>query len=83
MPPGVAQEVDFEGQRVVAPNAARDAAGQGRADALTDAGLQVQIVYLQKFDGSTEQKDPPKIVIGKSAEPLPVGPIEMALVVWR
>lgn len=81
MPPGVAQEVDFEGQKVVATSAPRDAMGQSRADALSDAGLQARIVYLQKFDGSIEQKDPPKVATNKPVAPLISGLMAMALVV--
>ena len=79
--PIVAQGIDFEGQKVDAISAPRDATGQSRADALSDAGLQAQIVYMQKFDGSIEQKDPPKITAEKPVAPLISGPVAMVLVV--
>ncbi|MES2436000.1 MAG: hypothetical protein V4586_19475 [Pseudomonadota bacterium] len=78
--PGVAQEIDFEGQKVAATSAPRDAMGQSRADALSDAGLQAQIIYLQKFDGGIEQKDPPKATAEKPTAPLISGPMAMVLV---
>lgn len=78
--PSIAQEIDFEGQKVVAIKAPRDAAGQGRAVVLSNAGLQAQIVYLGKFDRSIEQKDPPKVAIEKPKAPLTSGPVAMVLV---
>ncbi len=78
--PGTMQKVDFEGQKVVAISAPRDATGQGRADVLSDAGLQAQIVYLGKFDASIEQKDPPKVAAEKPKMPLTSGPVAMVLV---
>lgn len=79
--PGVAQGIDFEGQKVTATSAPRDAMGQKRADALSAVGLQAQIVYLQKFNGSIEQKDPPKVTAEKPVAPLLSGPMAMVLVV--
>ncbi len=78
--PGTAQEVDFEGQKVAVIRAPRDAAGQARADGLSRAGLQAQIVYLGKFDGNIEQKDPPKVAAEKPKVPLTSGPVAMVLV---
>ena len=55
--PGRGETVDFEGQRVTAVPAPQDDTGRAAATSLSEAGLQAQIIYVEKFDGKIDQAD--------------------------